>query len=123
MVVITPNSIKNSFCYAFRGLRQTFNTQQSFRVQILAAIVVVVAMLVLEVSKRDVLLLIILIGLVLILELINTVVEHLTDLVNSKLLPVAKIVKDAMAAAVLFASLIALVVGAMIFWPYIINWK
>jgi len=80
-------------------------------------------MLVLEVSKRDVLLLIILIGLVLILELINTVVEHLTDLVNSKLLPVAKIVKDAMAAAVLFASLIALVVGAMIFWPYIINWK
>lgn len=123
MVVITPNSIKNSFRYAFRGLHHTFNTQQSFRIQILATIAVVVAMLVLEVSKRDAILLIILIGLVLILELVNTVVEHLTDLVNSKLLPVAKVVKDAMAAAVLFASLVAFIVGTMIFWPYVANWK
>ena len=123
MVVITPDSIKNSFRYAFRGIIHTFKTQQSFRIQTLAAIVVIFLMVFFEVTTRDAIVLVFLISLVMILELINTVVEHLTDLVNSKLVPAAKVVKDAMAAAVLFASAVAAVIGLVVFWPYISHWK
>ncbi|MEK7639644.1 MAG: diacylglycerol kinase [Patescibacteria group bacterium] len=119
MVVITPQSLRNSFRYALRGLRHTFRTQQSFRIQVFAAAVVIVAMLLLQVSTRDTVVLIVMVAAVLVLELINTVVEHLTDLVSARLSPVAQAVKDAMAAAVFVASLIALVVGLLIFWPYL----
>jgi undecaprenol kinase len=123
MVVVTPQSIKNSFRYAWRGLIQTYKTQQSFRIQILVAVVVVLFMVLFRVEERDAIILTFLISLVLILELINTVVEHLTDLVNSKLIPAAKIVKDAMAAAVLFASIVAAIIGLVVLWPYIQHWK
>ncbi|RJO59057.1 diacylglycerol kinase family protein [Candidatus Parcubacteria bacterium] len=119
MVVITPNGIKNSFRYALRGLVHTFQTQQSFRIQSVAAVVVIVLMVYLKVTTRDFIVLAMLIALVMILELINTVVEHLTDLVSARLAPVAQIVKDAMAAAVLFASIMAAVIGGVVFWPYL----
>ncbi|MDP2789937.1 MAG: diacylglycerol kinase [bacterium] len=119
MVAITPQSLHNSFRYALRGLAHTFRTQQSFRIQVFAAVVVLVAMLLLGVTTRDAVILIVMTAAVLVLELINTVVEHLTDLVSARLSPVAQAVKDAMAAAVFVASIIALVVGLLIFWPYL----
>jgi len=119
MVAITPQSLRNSFRYALRGLHHTFRTQQSFRIQAFAAAVVIVCMLLLRVSTRDAVILIVMTAAVLVLELINTVVEHLTDLVSARLSPVAQAVKDAMAAAVFVASIIALVVGILIFWPYL----
>ncbi len=119
MVAITPRSITNSFRYAFRGIRHTFRTQQSFRIQVFAAIVVVIIMLLLEVSERDAVILIFVTGSVLILELINTVVEHLTDMVNARLAPVAQVVKDAMAAAVVCTTIVAVVIGILILWPYL----
>lgn len=119
MVAITPHGVKNSFRYALRGLRHTFQTQQSFRIQVVAALVVVIAMLLVGVSVRDAVILIVVTSIVLILELVNTVVEHLTDIVSGRLSPVAQAVKDAMAAAVLSASAVALVVGILVFWPYL----
>lgn len=121
MVAITTQSLHNSFRYALRGLRHTFRTQQSFRIQVFGAVVVLVAMLLLGVTTRDAVILIVMTAAVLVLELINTVVEHLTDLVSARLSPVAQAVKDAMAAAVFVASLIALVVGILIFWPYLVS--
>ena len=120
MVAITPQSLRNSFRYALRGLRHTFRTQQSFRIQVLAAAVVVACLPLLQVSIRDAVILIVMTAAVLVLELINTVVEHLTDLVSARLSPVAQAVKDTMAAAVFVASIVALVVGVLIFWPYLV---
>jgi diacylglycerol kinase len=119
MVAITRTSIRNSFRYARRGIFHTFKTQQSFRIQVLLALVVVFFMVLFEVTTKDTIILLFAIAAVLVLEIINTVFEYLTDLVNPKLQPAARVVKDAMAGAVLLASLFALVVGAIIFWPYI----
>jgi len=118
MANITPHSIRNSFRYALRGLGHTFQTQQSFRLQVGVAVLVLMLMLIVHVSAKDAIILITMIAAVLTLELINTVVEHLTDLVSAKLIMVAQVVKDAMAAAVFFASVVAVVVGALVFWPY-----
>lgn len=72
-----------------------------------------------EVTTKDAIILLFAIAAVLILELINTVFEYLTDLVNPKLQPAARVVKDTMAGAVFLASLFAVVVGGVIFWPYL----
>ncbi len=56
-------------------------------------------------------------GLVLGLELLNTALEALVDLASPEVHPLAKIAKDTAAAAVLLASLSALVVGAVTFGP------
>jgi len=56
---------------------------------------------------------------VLVLELLNTIFEHLSDILKPRLHHYINIIKDLMAAAVLLASLGAIVVGLIIFWPYL----
>ncbi|MFA6473464.1 MAG: diacylglycerol kinase family protein [Patescibacteria group bacterium] len=119
MVAITSQSMKNSVRYARRGIVHAYKTQQSLRVQVVTAAVVIIGMLVLRVSTRDAVILIFLIAAVLTLELINTVVEHLTDMVSPRLQAAAQVVKDTMAGAVLLVSLVAAVVGIIVLWPYL----
>jgi diacylglycerol kinase len=55
---------------------------------------------------------------VLVLESLNTIFEHLSDILKPRLHDYVRIIKDIMAATVLITSLGALVVGIIIFWPY-----
>jgi diacylglycerol kinase len=57
---------------------------------------------------------------VIIVELINTSIEDLVNLINSDTHPIAKKIKDVMAAAVLFAALVAVIVGGVLFLPKIL---
>lgn len=54
---------------------------------------------------------------VLVLELVNSAVERIVDLVKPQLHSCARDIKDLMAGAVLIASLFAVLVGLMIFLP------
>jgi diacylglycerol kinase len=56
---------------------------------------------------------------VLVLELLNTSIEHLVDLVKPRLNEYVKEVKDVMAGAVLLASVFAVIIGAVIFWGHV----
>jgi len=60
------------------------------------------------------------IGLVIALELINTAVEALVDLYTQEYRHLAAVAKDVAAGAVLFCSVIALIIGLIIFLPRII---
>jgi len=55
---------------------------------------------------------------VLILELINTVVERVVDILKPRIHPYARLIKDLMAAVVLISSIVAVIVGIIIFYPY-----
>lgn len=56
-------------------------------------------------------------GLVMALELVNTAVEAVVDLVTAERHPLAKIAKDTAAGAVLIAAIMAAVIGLLIFVP------
>ena len=56
-------------------------------------------------------------GLVMALELVNTAVEAVVDLVTAERHPLAKIAKDTTAGAVLIAAIMAAVIGLLIFVP------
>ena len=56
-------------------------------------------------------------GMVMALELVNTAVEAVVDLVTEERHPLAKIAKDTAAGAVLIAAIMAAIVGLIIFVP------
>ena len=58
---------------------------------------------------------------VLIMELINTIMERVVDILKPRVHPYVRLIKDLMAASVLLASILAVIVGLIIFIPYILK--
>ncbi len=55
------------------------------------------------------------------LEITNSAVERITDVLKPRINGYVKEIKDIMAAGVMMASIIAVVIGIFIFWPYLIK--
>ena len=60
-------------------------------------------------------------GLVMALEMVNTAVEAVVDLVTKERRPLAKLAKDAAAGAVLIAAIMAAIAGMIIFIPKLLE--
>lgn len=110
-----------SFKDAGKGVTYTFKHGQNFRVQVAAAAFVVILMFLLAISKYEVIILCLMITLVLLLELLNTAVEKMLDLLKPRMSLHVETVKHIMAAMVLLASCAACIIGAVILVPRIIE--
>ncbi len=108
-----------SFKYAGEGIWTAFMEEPNLKIHIIVAILVYLAGLLLNISKSDWIVLILTIGIVLSLELTNTAIEAVVDSFTQDSHPGAKKAKDVSAAAVLIASIMAIVVGLLVFYPYI----
>ena len=108
-------TILDSFNYAFEGLVHVLRTQRNMRVHFVAAAVVLVAALVVGVSKIELIALLVVIAFVLVAEMINTAVEASIDVATTEFDPMAKLAKDIAAGAVLLATLNAVAVGYLVF--------
>jgi diacylglycerol kinase len=106
-----------SFSFAFQGIKTFFQTQHNAWIHTLAGICVIVLGIVFKLTIPEWCWLIFAIGLVFITEMLNTAIEFLTDLVSPEYHPLAKKVKDVAAGAVLFASIVAVLIGLIIFIP------
>ena len=101
--------------YALAGIRHTATHERNFRIHIFMAIVAVVLCIIFRVEPWQLLAVVLSIFFVLAMELVNTAVEAVVDLIcKDTLHPLAKIAKDAAAAAVLLASVQAVVIGVII---------
>lgn len=117
----TKHSLLKSFGFAFEGIKTEFKKGRNFRIQILIGILALILGCILKISATEWFDLIIVIASVLILELINTAVESIVDMISPEIQPKAKIAKDVSAGAVLLASLASVAVGALIFIPKILR--
>jgi len=113
-------SLIRSFRFAFEGVRAAFKEEPNLRVHLAFAIAVLAAAFLLSFSVVEWLILAFTISLVLILELLNTALEALVDLVSPEVKPEAKIAKDVSAAAVFLAASLSVVVGVVLFLPKIL---
>jgi len=107
-----------SFRHAFRGLLTAWKYEQSFRIQVSVAVVVVLLIFWLQVPLWQAVALLFLIILVLTLEIINSILERFVDVFKPRIHPMVQEIKDLMAGAVLIASVGALLVGLLILLPY-----
>ena len=95
--------------------------EDNFKREILLGIIALVLSYLLKIDKIEFIIIIIVIGLVLVSEIINTAIERLVDLVSPKYNKLAGEVKDIAASSVLLMCIFSLVVGVIIFVPKIIN--
>lgn len=107
-----------SLRHACRGLSDVFKAEQSFRLQVGITVVVIALSVLFQLAWWEFFLLFLLCGAVLVLEIVNSILERLADAVHPRLSPMVREVKDMMAGAVLLTSLLALIVGLIIFYPH-----
>lgn len=105
-----------SFKYALAGIAYAIKTQTNMRVHVTAALLVILAAVLLQISARDWLFLLLAVTLVITTELINTALEAVVDLASPEIHPLAKIAKDTAAGAVLVTAAFAVIVGIIVFY-------
>ena len=103
-----------SFGYAFEGIFAVIKKERNMKIHCCMMALVIAAGLFFQISA---LVWCVCFGLIMSLELVNTAVEAVVDLVTEKRHPLAKLAKDAAAGAVLIASIMAAAAGLIIFIP------
>ncbi len=100
--------------YALEGLIHTLKTESSFKLELFAGIFIFVAIYMIDVSIAYKLVLIVTAFLVLIVELLNSAIENVVDLVTKDIHPLAKSAKDIGATAVMFSITLHLICWVII---------
>ncbi len=111
----------NGLKIAFLGLQAAFKEERNFRIQFLIAVIIIILMIVCKLNPIEKSILLLTILVVLSLELINSQIEKFLDLIQPDHHPRVKIIKDFSAGAVLISAFGSIIIGVLIFMPYIIN--
>ncbi len=109
-----------SFAHAFNGIIHMVKEEPNFRIHIVATAIVIIAGICLGISTAEWLIILIVIAFVLVTEIINTSVERLCDIIQPEYDKRIKNIKDILAAAVLLSAVMSVIIGIIIFLPYIL---
>ncbi len=110
-------SISNSFLAAIEGLRYSFFEERNMVVIFFSLALVIVAGVFFNISELEWLAIALVSGSIIALELLNTAIEIIVDMIDLKFNPLAKKAKDASAASVLVMTVVSVVIAIIIFVP------
>lgn len=110
-----------SFKYALEGIFTGLKEEQNMKIHIAIMILVIIFGILLKISKIEWIICIALFGLVISMELINTAIENVVDLITKEKNEQAKIAKDVAAGAVLVSAIASAIIGLIIFVPKVIS--
>ena len=114
-------SLLNSFKYAFMGIYYAFKFNRNVRIDFVVAILVIVASIIFKVNAFEMGILGVMILLVICAEMINTAIEEVVNLLTNEHRLEAKIAKDVSAGMVLLTAIGSLIVGFLVFTPYVLK--
>lgn len=114
-------SFTRSLRHAVNGLSYAIRNEKNFQNELVVACLIILAMAYYKVSPSEMIVLFLVMMGVLVMELLNTVMERIADILKPKIHPYIRVVKDLMAASVLVSSLLAIIVGMIIFIPHIME--
>ena len=109
-----------AFVYAKKGIVVAIADQRNLKVQIAVALVTIGAGFYFQITDLEWCVILLMIALVISLEMMNSAAENLVDLVTREYSALGGKVKDIAAGAVLFASIIAVIIGVLIFRKYLL---
>ena len=112
---------RKSFIYAGAGIYHLLKTEHNAWIHLGVTLLVAGASVYFKVSRVEIALLFFAIALVWVTEMLNTCVEKTLDFITQKRCEEIKRIKDIAAGAVLIAALSAILIGAIIFIPKIIE--
>ena len=113
--------LTRAFRCAGRGIAYAFTSQRNLKIQWAIGAAVVIAGLILGISRADWLAVVLCITIVSVAEVVNTAIESAVDLASPEWHELARAAKDAAAGAVLLASLGSVVVGIIVFLPKVLD--
>ena len=115
----TFKALRKSFKYALNGIFTALKICRNLKIHYFIAIIAVIAGFYFDITHLEFAVILLTITLVVTLEMINTAIEKVVDLLTEKYHLLALIAKDISAGAVLIASIMAFVIGALIFGPHL----
>jgi len=104
---------------AINGMFFLLKNEEAIKVQSFIFFIVIALGFYFEITTKEWIIHIILIGFILTTEALNTVAEKICDLINPKYDERIKLIKDISAGAVSFAVLSSLIILVIIYFPYI----
>lgn len=110
-----------SFRFAFEGVLHALRFDQNLRIHFVVAFLVIIASIYFHVSPFEMGILGVMIVLVITTEMINTAIEQMVNLIITEHRKEAKIAKDVSAGMVLISAVGSIIVGILIFVPYILK--
>lgn len=111
-----------SFVYAFHGIRSLIKEERNAQIYVVATVVVLLLSYLLRISNIEWIVVCFAIGFVFAMEAANTAIENLANhACNNQIHSQIKKIKDLGAASVLFAAIVALIVGCIIFIPKLLS--
>lgn len=108
-----------SFKYATQGIITSIIEERNIKIHLLAVIITIIMGIKYQISNTEWIICIILFGLVISSELINTSIENAVDLITNEKNDLAKKAKDAGAGAVLINATISVIIAGFIWIPKI----
>ena len=117
----TFKALRKSFRYAISGIFKALILCRNLKIHYLVGLVAMISGFYFGINRLEWAILLLTITLVVTLEMINTAIEKVVDLLTQKYHILALIAKDVAAGAVLIASIVAFIVGALIFGPYVLR--
>ncbi len=119
--MVEHRTLIKSFQYASEGIWFAVKYNQNLRLHLLAAVFVVILSIIFKVGAFEMGILGVMILLVICTEMINTSIEEMTNLITKEHRAEAKIAKDVSAGMVLLTSVGSVIVGILVFFPYILK--
>ena len=113
-----PRLLK-SFTYALKGLYKVFREEQNLRIQGTVAILVIALSFYFQIKPIEWCLILVCITMVLLMEILNSAVERVADVLRPRINNYVKEIKDIAAAAVMMAAIVSGIIGMIIFLPYL----
>jgi diacylglycerol kinase len=106
-----------AFKYAIDGIVAFFRSEQNARIHVPAAASAIALGFCLHITRHEWIAILLCISAVFCMEMINTAIEKLCNIVHPAYHSQIKMIKDIAAGAVLLSAVASLVIGAMIFLP------
>lgn len=111
----------NAFLHAARGIVHACKTEKNCRIHLLAMALALIMGVLLHINSTEWLFVTGCCMLVLSMELLNTAIEKMCNLISTEYHPLIKIIKDVSAGAVLVCATGSMVIGCVIFIPKLIQ--
>ena len=116
MTKFKAQGLNNTFKNARKGFRLVLKSELNIRIQVAIAFLVIFLALILKFSALEFCILLFVIGLVIVAEMLNTAIEFTLDSIyNNRYSRMVGMAKDISAGAVMFATIISILVGVILF--------
>ncbi|MFA6437334.1 MAG: diacylglycerol kinase [Candidatus Paceibacterota bacterium] len=116
-----PEKFLRSLKTAIKGIVRVYKSELSFRIQFWFGIIVMTQIFYWPIGEIKRLILFLLIFLIWVLEILNTTFEKLFDEIEKRYHERIGYLKDILAGGVLIMTIGSILIGLLVFWPYIID--